>query len=280
MRDFRWLSLRIEGMEPGHRAAVGAVGLLWLVSFSASAAAGYDIAHIVERTCDPGGRLIVADEWKAPQDRDRVVTERGEVIACPPARPTKSFQIAAGPERLGGKAHLCTYFSLLGGDGADVCIDTEAADGARSLVKPLMTIQADQSGRMELVGIVSDEVATVTVVPAAGISGELTMIVIERQRAARLGATRAFRYFSLTVDRRTLCADEAPRLLARDSSGRRIAERAVPATTPLLSTADRVSYARSLDGDLCGSAVPYKPAVPPWLTEIFAVLRSLLGTLI
>jgi hypothetical protein len=267
-------------METGHRTILGVVALLWLVSFPASAAAGYDIAHIVERTCDPGAPLIVADKWKSPQDRDRVITERGEVIACPPARPTKSFQIAAGPERIGGKAHLCTYFSLLGGDGADVCVDTEAAAGARSLVKPLMTIQVDQSGRMELVGIVSDEVATVAVVPAAGISGELTMVAVERQRAARLGATRAFRYFSLTVDRRTLCADEAPRLLARDSSGRRTAERAVPATTALLSTADRVPYARSVDGDLCGPAVPDEPAALSWLTEICAMLRSLLRTLI
>jgi hypothetical protein len=99
-----------------------------------------------------------------------------------------------------------------------------------SLAKPLMRIQADQSGRLELVGIVSNDVATVTTAPA-GISGEPTLIPIERQRAARLGATRAFRYFSLTVDRRTLRADEAPRVLGRDSSGRRVAESAVPAST-------------------------------------------------
>jgi hypothetical protein len=270
---------RIQGMATGHRTVIGVVGLLWLASFPALAAAGYDIAHSIERTCVPGGRLIVADEWKSPQDRGRVVTEPGEVIACPPARPAKSFQIAAGPERIGRKTHLCTYFSLLGGDGADVCSDTEPADGARSLVQPLMAIQADQSGRLELVGIVSDEVATVAVAGAAGISGDLTMIAIEPQRAVRLGATRAFRYFSLTVDRRILCAGEAPRLLARDSSGRRITERAVPATTPLLSTADRVLHARSLDGDLCASAVPDEPTALSWLTEACAVLRSLLRTL-
>ena len=73
----------------------------------------------------------------------------------------------------------------------------------------------------------------------------------------------------LTVDRRTLC--EAPRLHARDGSGRRIAERAVPATTALLSTADHVPHARSLDGELCA---------PAWLTETYAMLRSLLRRLI
>jgi hypothetical protein len=118
------------------------------------------------------------------------------------------------------------------------------------------------------------------VAPAAGIAGELTLIPIERQRAARLGATRAFGYFSLTVDRRTLCADQAPRLLGRDGSDRRIAESAVPATTALLSAADRVPYARSLDGDLCGSRVPDEPAALAWLTETCAMLRLLLRTLI
>jgi hypothetical protein len=250
--------------------------LLWLVAFPASAVGGYDIAHIVERTCEPGGSLIVADKWKRPQDRDRVITEPGEVIACPPAGPEDSFQIAAGPERFDGEAQLCTYLSLRGGDGADACFGT---DGARSLVKPLMTIQAGKSGRLELVGIVSNDVATVAVVPGAGDSGELTLIPIERQRAARLGATRAFRYFSLTVDRRALCADEAPRVLGRDSSDRRIAESAVPPSTGLLSAADRVPYARSLDA-LCGSRVPSEPAALGWLTEMCAALRWLLRALI
>lgn len=254
------------------------VALLWLVSFPASAIGGYDIAHIVKRTCEPGGPLIVTDKWKRPQDRDRVITEPGEVIACPPAGPKNSFQIAAGPERIGREAQLCTYFSLLD-DGADACFGAESADGARPLVKPLMTIQADRSGRLELVGIVSDDVVTVAVAPAARIAGQPTLIPIERQRAARLGATAAFRYFSVTIDRRTLCADEAPRVLGRDSSDRRIAEGAVPTSTRLLSAADRVPYARSLKA-LCGSRVPGQPAALGWLTEMGAVLRSLLRALI
>ena len=98
-------------------------------------------------------------------------------------------------------------------------------------VNPLMVIEADRSGRLELVGIAGENVALASV----GIAGELTVIPIERQRAARLGATRAFRFFSLTVDRRALCAD------------RRIAEIAIPASTRLLSAADRVPYARSLE---------------------------------
>jgi hypothetical protein len=239
-------------MERWHRIAVPLLALLWLVSVPASAVGGYDIAHIVKRTCEPGGPLIVSDKWKPSQDRDRVITRAGEVIACPPAGTGSSFQIAAGPERIGGDAYFCTYFSLLGDDGADICLLTEAA----SPLKPLMTIQADRSDRLELVGIAGNDVVTVEVIPAARISGEATMIPIEPRRAARLGATRAFRYFSLPVDRSTVCANEITRVVGRDRSGRRVAEAAIPTSTPLLSAADRVPHSRSLDSQLCGSQVP------------------------
>jgi hypothetical protein len=250
-------------METWRWTAVPLVALLWPASFPASAVGGYDTAHIVKRTCEPGGPLIVADKWKHPRDRDRVVTEPGEVIACP----GNSFQIAAGPERIGGETVLCTYISLLGDDGADRCLDT----GSGSLLEPLMMIQADRSDRLALVGIVGDDVATVAVAPDAGISGELALIPIERPRAARLGATRTFAYFSLTVDRRTVCAHEALRVLGSDGSGRRIAESAVPTRSALLTAADRVAYARSLDGLQCRPRSPLA-----WLTRTWAVLRWLL----
>jgi hypothetical protein len=85
--------------------------------------------------------------------------------------------------------------------------------------------------------------------------GELTLIPIDRQRAARLGATRAFAYFVLTVDRHALCAGDV-RLAGRT---------VIPASTRLLSAADRVPHARAL----CEP-----PPAPNWLTETFAVLRS------
>ena len=106
------------------------------------------------------------------------------------------------------------------------------------------------------------------------------MIPIERQRAARLGATSAFRYFSLTVDRSTFCADEAPWVVGLGVSGRRIAGSAVPATTALLSAADRVPYARPRDPALCGSRTPVQPPALAWLTQAWALLRSLLPSLI
>lgn len=208
-----------------------------------------------------------------------MITEPGEVIACPPAGPKSSFQIAAGPERIEREPYLCTYFSLHDGDGADTCFDTDSAEGGRSLVRPLMTIRADQSGRLAVAGIVGDDVAAVAIAPGAGISREKTVIPIDRRRGARLGATRAFGYFSLTVDDRTLCADERPRVLGRDSTGRRIAESTVPLSTPLLSAADRVPYAGSLKA-LCGSRGSSEPVEVGWLTELGAVLQSLLRALI
>jgi hypothetical protein len=234
-------------MERVLRTALPVVGLLWLLFLPASASAGYDIAHIVERTCEPGGPLIVADEWKDPQDRDRVITEPGEVIACPPTGPENSFQIAAAPERIGREPYLCTYFSLFNGDGADICFN---GDGAASLVEPLMAIRAGRADPLALAGIVSDDVATVALGPTGGGSLEPMLVPIEAQRAERLGATSAFSYFSLSVERRTVCADERPQLVGRGTSGRVVAESPVPISTPLVDATDRVPYARSLQA-LC-----------------------------
>ena len=94
------------------------------------------------------------------------------------------MRIAAGPGRIRRETLHCTYFSLLGDDGADVCLDAEGA-GAR--VRPLMAVQADRSDRLALVGVVSADVASVAMASAAG-----PVIPIERDRAARLGATRAY----------------------------------------------------------------------------------------
>jgi hypothetical protein len=236
--------------------AVPVVVLLSLMASPASAVAGYDIAHIVKRTCEPGGPLLVAHRWT--QDLGGELTKPGEVIACPPAGRSAWFQLAAGPERFGGDAMLCTYFSLRGLDGADLCDYTR---GPR--VKPFMAIQTDRPDRLELAGIVSAEVASVAVDPSAGRG---TLIPIGRQRAARLGATRAFAYFSLPVDRRALCAGEL-RVVARDSSGRRIADSAIPSTIRLLSAADRVPHSRSLDGEFCEA-----PATSTWLTETLTLV--------
>ena len=249
-----------------------ALGLACLPT--SAAAGGYDIAHIVERTCEPGGSLIVADEWKLPRDRDRVIAEPGEVIACPSVGPKTSFQIAARhPKRIGRNSHLCTYFSLLDGDGADICLSADLAEGAGSVIEPLMAIRTDRSDRLALVGIASQDVATVAVTPTGGRSPEATVIPIERDRAERLGATAAFSYFSLTVERRTLCAEEHASVLGRDGSGRRVAENRVPSSTRLLSAADRVAYARPLKA-LCESEAAGKPASLDWLTEVSAVLRA------
>lgn len=265
------------GVERSLRTVAPLVALLWLVALPASAVGGYDIAHIVERTCEPGGPLIVTEEYKGSGLRDQVMTEPGEVIACPPAGLDDPFQIGAGPERIGGEPYLCTYFSLLNGDGADVCVGADGSGGERSLMGPMMAIRADGSGRLALAGIVSRDVATVRVTPAPALVREPTVVQIERQRAARLGAAGPFGYFSLTLDSRAVCADET-RVLGRDSSGRRIAGSAVPPSTRLLSAVDRVPYSSSLKG-LCESQAASEPAAPAWFMGMAAALRSLLVAL-
>lgn len=273
--DLRLRTLRIQGMEKSHRETLPLVALIWLVGSPAPAVAGYDIAHIVERTCEPGGPLIVADEWKRSKDQDRVLTEPGEVIVCPPAGPKNSLQIAAGPERIGREPYLCTYVSLFNGDGADACLGGDSAEDGKARLQPLMAVLPSEGGPLTLVGIAGDEIDAVAVAPGAGNAQEPTVTPIDAERAARLGAARAFSYFSLSIDRRALCADEPPRLLGRDSSDQRIAESPVPFSTRLLSAADRVPYARSLRA-LCASRASNELGTSAWLTEMGTVFRSLL----
>jgi len=257
-------------MGKARRTAPLVAAVLGLAFLPASAGAGYDIAHIVERTCEPGGPLIVADEWKQPKARDRVLTEPGEVIACPSVGAKTRYQIAA-------RSHRCAYFSLFNGDGADIClIRTNLAGGAGAVVEPLIAIAAGRSERLAVAGIVSEEVATVAVTPTGRRSPEATVIPVAPDQAERLGAPAAFGYFSVAVDRGTLCADRHARVLGRDSSGGRVAASEVPASTRALSAADDVAYAHSLRR-LCESAASGGPASSGWWAKVSAVLRTFLG---
>jgi hypothetical protein len=229
--------------------------LLWLLASPAEALSGSDVAHIIKRTCDPGGPLITMDRWK------EFGTRQGEVIACRPAGESW-FQIAAGAERFGKRPMHCSYFSLRNGDGADLC---SPIDRAGSFVQHLMAVRADRSGRMALAGIVSDDVATVRGEP---------VIPIGRERAARLGARRPLAYFSVTVPLRALCADPAPRLVARDARGRRVAHVRVDTYLMWLSVTDRVPYARSL-----GAVCPW-PEPPVSQTQLVAGVQALIRALV
>lgn len=266
---------RIERVRRSRGTALAFIGLLWLW-WPAAAVGGYDIAHIVERTCEPGGSLIVTDAYKRPRDRNRLITKPGEVIACPSIGRDGSFQIGAGPEWIGREPYLCTYVSLLAGDGADSCSTTDSRQSPAPMIQPLMTIRVDDSGLVGLTGIASADVAAVAVTPVSNGAPEASMFSIDGDRAARLGAGRAFGYFSLNVDTRTLCAEEPATLVGRDGSGGRIAESAVSISTRLLDSADGVPYARSLKA-LCGSQAPRERVEAGWLTDIGALLRSILA---
>lgn len=252
------------------------VALLWLAAFPGSAVGGYDIAHIVERTCDRGGALIVTDEYKAAKDEGETLTEPGEVIGCPPAGPAGDFQIAAGPERIGRDRYVCTYVSLLNGDGADTCILAGSLGDESDAVLPLIVVLPDPGGRLTLVGTLSQEVAEIEIAPPGASSGEATLTPIDLESALRVGARRAFGYFSVTVSRPGLCAGERPSVLATDDSGRRIGEGRLSMSSRLLSAADRVPHSTSLR-QLCASSPSDEASPAGWLTRMGAALRSVLG---
>ncbi len=245
----------------------------------APAVGGYDIAHIVERTCEEGGPLVVTDEFKPAQDRHRVLTEPGDVIACPRAGGEASFQIAAGPEGIGADPYVCTYVSLRNGDGSDSCWTAATFGRTKPLLEPLIAVRVDEPDRLTLVGIAGSETATVASTPAGALSPDPTVLPIDAERAAGLGAAGAYSYFWLTVDRQTACAVEPPRLQAHDGSGQLVAETRVSRSTWLLDATDGLTHSRPLRG-LCEEYVAEEPAATGWLTGASALVRSLLTLLI
>jgi len=256
------VSARIPGIDRRFRTAILFAALLSLVT-ARPAVAGYDIAHIVKRTCVPGGPLIVTDEWKQPKDRDRVVTEPGEVIGCPPAGSKDSFQIAAGSERTGRDRFLCTYLSLFNGDGSDSCWETRSFGDSQPQIQPLRLIRPDRSPILWLVGIASEEVARVSTRPGP------------RPREQDLRASGGLNYFAVTVDREDLCADPPLRILGFDDVGRMVADSTVSTKIGLLSATDRVSYANSMNRQ-CKAVKSEEPATSLTFVDLGALILSLL----
>ena len=254
--------VRIPGIERRGLTGTCFAALICLITVP-SAVAGYDTAHIVKHTCAPGGPLIVTDDWKQPKDRDRVITEPGEVIGCPPAGAKDSFQIAAGPERFGPDRSLCIYFSLFNGDGSDSCWETTSITGSEAQVKPTMLIRPDRSPSLWLAGIASDEVARVSTRPA------------ESPPERDVRASGKVTYFALTVDARDVCTDDPIRVLGFDGPGNTVAESTVSANMRLLSAEDRVPYAGSLKR-FCASRVR-EPTTPPAFAGLGVLLLSLFG---
>lgn len=234
--------------------------MLFSVVSCAHAFGGYDVAHIVKRTCKPGGPLIVTDDYKGPRDDDRRVTEPGRVIGCPPAGPRQSFQIAAGPQRIGRDWCACTYFSLFNGDGADVCSPIRG-DAPETRVDPLMAVDADDSDRIAVGGTVSADVETVVVDEGAS------------SRVVGIGPKRG--YFSVAVEGSTLCSGDPLTLRGRDGSGHEVAAARVQLSMSALATDDHATYARSLN-TWCRSGGTDQAVELRGLGAIATALQSLL----
>lgn len=226
-------------------ALLAVLAVLWP---PASARAGYDTAQAIEKTCAPGGPLMLIDAWKRPRDHDRVITEPGEVIGCSRLG-SATFQIAAAPVDDGGpdEAGLAMYFTVEVGDGADISY----IDVSRP-VNPVMVIRAERGGQVALAGVATADVPGATLVP------------IDRDRAARLGAARPFSVFSLVMEERALCGEVGA---------------SIPRRTRLVDAADGVPYSRAVS-TLCRSYAT--PAAPPpeWVTDLAARLGSLVSALL
>jgi hypothetical protein len=249
--------------------------LLSLALMPAAAAAGYDIAHIIERTCDAGGPLIVTEEWKRKRDRGRQITEPGEVIGCRPVGAEGGFQMAAGSERIGDRAYLCTYFSLFGRDGADICLESRSVGDSH--VRPLIVLRTSRSGPVAVAGVAGPDVDEVAL--ASSDSDTTGVTPMARRRAVRVGASRAFGYFSLAADPGVVCADGPPRLIGLDDAGRRFSGGAVRRSTRLLDGTDRVPHSRALAG-LCSAPTGSERGTPSWLAGMHGAMRSVLEAIV
>lgn len=220
---------------------------IWVLFAPAPARGGYDIAHIVEMTCDPGGPLIVTDDWKAPEDRDRVVTEPGEVIGCPRVG-AASYQLAAArADGCPATAHLAAYFTVGEVDGGDVsCIESGAPD-----VSPVMAIRTDRRGAIAVAGVATADVPGAALIP------------IDRERARRLGASGAFRFFTLPMSEQRLCREIGV---------------SIPRRLRLVDATDEGTSSRPLTA-LCRARSLPVAAMPLWIMELAARLGRLTGAL-
>jgi hypothetical protein len=215
----------------------------------------------------------VAKEWR--QATGRLGLGVGDVIGCPPAGRQGRFQIAAGPERIGGDLYACSYFSLFNGDGSDLCSSPGLDLTADSLARPLMAVRAGRAGPLALVGFAGRHVASVGLNGGNRDDDRWTYRVAAAQ-AAQLGASRPFSYWSLKVDRGALC-DVGARLVVRARSGR-VEEEPVPLSTGFLDTKGRATYARPLRS-LCGSRMIAAGLDDEWWANLGEKLGSLVPRL-
>jgi hypothetical protein len=194
--------------------------MVWLV-MPASAGAGFDTSHAVERTCEPGAPLVYSERYSAPGE---TTTVPGTVIGCPPGPLERRVQIATGPGRAGADNYFCVYWSHRNGAGRDSCWTQE-----RPPVFALQAVARSQEGEVAVAGAADRSVRRIDLAPR------------ELFRAARAAGPLHFTrsdgrsdFFALTVPIWDLCIAEKPRLIARDATGRVVHTQRIDRGLPLM----------------------------------------------
>ncbi len=275
--DLQRSGIRSRGMGKNIRGQSVAGAVLVAIALLAAltadrAAAGYDIAHAVERTCEPGGPLLFRDEFKARDDR---LTTPGAVIACPKGGLDEQLQIAAGPERIGGDRYLCTYYSHQNGAGHDLC---SAATSRSSGISVLQAVRSERHrDEVVLVGAVDPSLARIDAAPrglfrAVRSAGAPLMIPVDASTAAAIGGVVPFSYFTLQIPVWDLCEADRPRLIARDSSGKVVDSEGLSRGVALIDGPGSIA---SLQG-LCKIEVGRDSSGLDPLTRAAVTLQSLL----
>ena len=208
-----------RGLRRSLVAAVGALALA--VPISTPAVAGYDIAHAVQRTCDPGGPLVFSRSYS-----NELTRVPGRVVGCPPGVLDRRLQIGVGPERIGNEDYLCTYYSHMGGAGRDTCW----IEGSLPRVFALQAVAIDGStDKLAIVGAADRSIRRIDLAPT-----ELFRAARRTDPVRRVPGPGGFDYFVIAAPQWEVCVNPEPRLLARDREGRIVATERLDRDIPVM----------------------------------------------
>jgi hypothetical protein len=215
-------------MFPRARIAA-ALALTACLAAPGSAGAGYDIAHAVERTCEPGAPLVFSEQYAG---KGKTITVPGAVVGCPLGPLEGRLQISIGPERIGEETYRCVYYSHLNGAGRDLC----SSAGSDSAIGALQAAER-HDGRIAITGMTDDTVSRIDLAPRALFRATRAAGAVHYTSPAAGGP----RFFSLVTTPWELCTQSRPRLIARDSSGRIIHTQRIDHGVPLMDGPGSVS---------------------------------------
>lgn len=160
------------------RHVIVMAALVWFLWSPAVALGGGPVAWTIEKTCEPGGPLVLAPDFARSDFR----TRPGEVVGCARAG-ASTFQIAVEPVRFEGREELCVYFTIEAArDGDDICIVDTTQD-----FSPLMVIRGEGEGQLALAGVGTSSPEGAEVFPADAAFNFISVPYSEKALCSALG---------------------------------------------------------------------------------------------